>query len=76
MMTIRDFLELACDDSIVVNLYNTEDNMIENEAMRSITAEIGDLLRDERYFDILECDIESLEYVYGENIIEINYTAE
>ena len=76
MMTIRDFLELACDDSIVVNLYNMEDNMIENEAMRSITAEIGDLLRDERYFDILECDIESWEYVYGENIIEINYTAE
>jgi len=76
MMTIRDFLELACDDSIVVNLYNMEDNMIENEAMRSITAEIGDLLRDERYFDILECDIESWEYVYGENIIEINYCSE
>ena len=76
MMTIRDFLELACDDSIVVNLYNMEDNMIENESLRSVTAEIGDLLRDERYFDILECDIESWEYVYGENIIEINYTAE
>ena len=76
MMTIRDFLELACDDSIVVNLYNMEDNMIENESLRSIKAEIGDLLRDEKYFDILECDIESWEYVYGENIIEINYTAE
>lgn len=76
MMTIRDFLELACDDSIVVNLYNMEDNMIENESMRSVTAEIGDLLRDEKYSDILECDIESWEYVYGENIIEINYTAE
>ena len=76
MMTIRDFLELACDDSIVVALYNMEDNMIENESLRSIKAEIGDLLRDEKYFDILECDIESWEYVYGENIIEINYTAE
>lgn len=76
MMTIRDFLELACDDSIVVALYNMEDNMIENESLRSIKAEVGDLLRDERYLDILECDIESWEYVYGENIIEINYTAE
>jgi len=76
MMTIRDFLELACDDSIVVNLYNMEDNMIENESLRSVTAEIGDLLRDEKYSDVLECDIESWEYVYGENIIEINYTAE
>lgn len=76
MMTIRDFLELACDDSIVVLLYNMEDNMIENESLRSVKAEVGDLLRDERYSDILECDIESWEYVYGENIIEINYTAE
>lgn len=76
MMTIRDFLELACDDSIVVSLYNMEDNLLENESMRSIKAEIGDLLRDEKYSDILECDIESWEYVYGENIIEINYTAE
>jgi len=76
MMTIRDFLELACDDSIVVNLYNMEDNMIENESLRSVTAEIGDLLRDEKYSDILECDIESWEYVYGENIIEINYCSE
>ena len=56
MMTIRDFLELACDDSIVVNLYNMEDNMIENESLRSVTAEIGDLLRDEKYSDVLECD--------------------
>lgn len=76
MMTIRDFLELACDDSIVVLLYNMEDNMIENESLRSVKAEVGDLLRDEKYSDILECDIESWEYVYGENIIEINYTAE
>ena len=76
MMTIRDFLELACDDSIVVSLYNMEDNMIENESLRSIKAEVGDLLRDEKYSDILECDIESWEYVYGENIIEINYCSE
>lgn len=76
MMTIRDFLELACDDSIVVSLYNMEDNLLENESMRSIKAEIGDLLRDEKYSDILECDIESWEYVYGENIIEINYCSE
>ena len=76
MMTIRDFLELACDDSIVVSLYNMEDNLLENESMRSIKAEIGDLLRDEKYSDILECDIESWEYVYGENIIEINYCCE
>jgi len=76
MMTIRDFLELACDDSIIVSLYNMEDNLLENESMRSIKAEIGDLLRDEKYSDILECDIESWEYVYGENIIEINYCSE
>ena len=76
MMTIRDFLELACDDSIVVLLYNMEDNLLENESMRSIKAEIGDLLRDEMYYDILECDIESWEYIFGEGIIEINYTAE
>lgn len=76
MMTIRDFLELACDDSIVVSLYNMEDNLLENESLRSIKAEVGDLLKDERYFDILECDIESWEYVFGEGIIEINYTAE
>lgn len=76
MMTIRDFLELACDDSIVVSLYNMEDNLLENESMRSIKAEIGDLLRDEKYSDILECDIESWEYVYRENIIEINYCSE
>jgi len=76
MMTIRDFLELACDDSIVVSLYNMEDNLLENESMRSIKAEIGDLLKDERYFDILECDIESWEYIFGEGIIEINYCSE
>lgn len=76
MITIRDFLEFACDDSIVVSLYNMEDNMIENESLRSVTAEIGDLLRGEKYSDILECDIESWEYVYGENIIEINYCCE
>ena len=76
MMTIRDFLELACDDSIVVSLYNMEDNLLENESLRSIKAEIGDLLRDEMYYDILECDIESWEYIFGEGIIEINYTAE
>lgn len=76
MMTIRDFLELACDDSIVVSLYNMEDNMIENESMRSIKAEIGDLLRDEKYSGILECDIESWEYVFESGIIEINYCSE
>lgn len=76
MMTIRDFLELACDNSIVVSLYNMEDNLLENESLRSIKAEVGDLLRDEKYSDILECDIESWEYVYGENIIEINYCSE
>ena len=76
MMTIRDFLELACDDSIVVSLYNMEDNMIENESMRSIKAEIGDLLRDEKYSDILECDIESWEYIFESGIIEINYCSE
>lgn len=76
MMTIRDFLELACYDSIVVNLYNMEDNMIKNESLRSVTAEIGDLLRDEKYSDILECDIESWEYIFGEGIIEINYCCE
>ena len=76
MMTIRDFLELACDDSIVVALYNMEDNMIGNEALRSIRAEIGDLLRDEKYSDILECDIESWEYIHESGIIEINYCSE
>ena len=76
MMTIRDFLELACDDSIVVSLYNMEDNMIENESLRSIKAEIGDLLRDEKYMNIIDCDIESWEYIFGENIIEINYCSE
>ena len=76
MMTIRDFLELACDDSIVVSLYNMEDNLLENESMRSIKAEIGDLLRDEKYSDILECDIESWEYIFESGIIEINYCSE
>ena len=76
MMTIRDFLELACDDSIVVSLYNMEDNMIENESLRSVRAEIGDLLRDEKYMSIIDCDIESWEYIHESGIIEINYTAE
>ena len=76
MMTIRDFLELACDDLIVVSLYNMEDNLLENESLRNIKAEVGDLLKDERYFDILECDIESWEYIFGEGIIEINYCSE
>ena len=44
--------------------------------MRSITAEIGDLLRDEKYSDILECDIESWEYIFESGIIEINYCSE
>ena len=76
MMTIRDFLELACDDSIVVALYNMEDNMIENESLRSVTAEIGDLLRDEKYMNIIDCDIESWEYIHESGIIEINYCSE
>lgn len=76
MMTIRDFLELACDDSIVVSLYNMEDNLLENESMRSIKAEIGDLLRDEKYMNIIDCDIESWEYIFESGIIEINYCCE
>ena len=76
MFTIREFLRLASDESIMVSLYNTEDNLLENEALRCIGDEVGNLLRNEKYAEILDRDIESWEYIPESGIIEINYTAE
>ena len=69
-MTIREFLELACDDSYIVELldlsaYDTaRPNYID-------TAET--ILTDGETMDVIEMEIMSWDYNCGEGIICLNY---
>ena len=78
MITIRDFLELVCDDSLTVILYDMNDS-IEDDAKRSVKAECYDLLHDWDYDLILDYEIDSWEYCPTDdcgNVLEINYTSD
>ena len=69
-MTIREFLELACDDSYIVELF---DLSTYNTARPNYIDTVDAILTDGETMDVIEMEIMSWDYNTMRNIICINY---
>jgi len=70
MMTIREFLELACDDSYIVELF---DLSAYDAARPNYIDTVEAILTDGETMDVIEMEIMSWDYNTMRNIICINY---
>ena len=69
-MTIRDFLELTCDDSYIVELF---DLSAYDTARPNYIDTVDAILTDGETMDVIEMEIMSWDYNTMRNIICINY---
>ena len=69
-MTIRDFLELACDDSYIVELF---DLSAYDTARPNYIDTVEAILTDGETMDVIEMEIMSWDYNRDKGIICLNY---
>ena len=69
-MTIREFLELACDDSDTVELYDLSEY---NTARPDYIDTVEAILTDGETMDVIEMEIMSWDYNRDKGIICLNY---